>query len=218
MGYDASSGPFESVPALRMMFALKPDVVIFDADSGGSPRELFHMLVAVSQLPVLVIGSSSDDEDLVWYLDHGAAVYIPKPVSADLIAARVRSVLRRSEVRAPDVLRSGDITFDAGRREVRKRGEMISLTPTEFRLLGVLVRNNGRPCSRRQLLAEVWGPDFVSCTHYLTLYIGYLRSKLEDDPRRPKLLLTEWGMGYRLVAAEAAAEARPAGSPAVAAS
>lgn len=217
LGFDSGTAPFDSVLALRGVFSTKPDVIVFDADSYRAPKDLFRLLVDVSQLPVFVIGSALESEDLVWYLDQGAAFYVVKPVSANLIAARLNSVLRRHDQNPPSgPTRFGDITMDEERREVRKGGNPVMLTPTEFNLLAVLAENVDKPCSRRMLLERVWGEDFIGCSHYLRLYMGYLRHKLEDDPRSPCLLLTEWGIGYRLVSKPSGRRALPAGVPAAA--
>lgn len=198
--------------------SLQPDVIIFDSDADHGARELFRSLVDVSQLPVIVVGSAHDRDDLIWYLDRGAAAYVLKPVSANVIAARAKSFVRRQEnSRVERVLNCGDISIDVGRHEVRRDGQITSLTPTEFRLLEVLVENADMACNQRMLLKRVWGPDFVNCAQYLRLYIGYLRSKLEDDPRNPRLLITEWGMGYRLVSDPAGRQRRVRGRRAAAA-
>jgi two-component system KDP operon response regulator KdpE len=179
---------------------VQPDVIVFDADAEAAPRDLFNTLLSVCQLPVLVMGSGLNSDELVWYLDGGAAAYVPKPVSANAIAARVKSLLRRRDPEmAPGTVTFGNVAVDRERREVRRDGRILTLTPTEFRLLDVLLENADRPCGQRLLLQRVWGEDYIGYKHYLRLYIGYLRSKLEADPANPRLLVTEWGVGYRLV-------------------
>ena len=109
-------------------------------------------------------------------------------------------MLRRWAALEPsEVLRVGSLEIDADHYQVRKAGKPIALTPTEFRVLRVLAENVGKPCSHKMLLERVWGEDFGQCSHYLRLYVGYLRQKIEDDPKKPRHLLTEWGIGYRLV-------------------
>lgn len=205
LGYDSRSAPFDPVLALRSVFAVKPDAVIFDADADNGARRVFRMLADVSQLPIVVVGSALGEDDLVWYLEGGAASYIQKPTSPSVIAAHVKNLIMRTEAVAnPAVAVCGNVTIDIGRREVRKNGAVVSLTPTEFRLLEVLLDNADRSCGKKMLLSRVWGEAFDSCTHYLSLYMGYLRTKLEDNPRKPTLFLTEWGHGYRMVTAERA--------------
>jgi two-component system KDP operon response regulator KdpE len=200
LGFDARPGPFESISALRAVFATQPDAIVFDADAQAAPRDLFATLVSVSQLPTLVIGAGTEVDELIWYLDAGASGYVPKPVSANAVAARLNSVLRRRDSTATNgVVNLGHVQFDKERRELRRDGETLTLTPTEFKLLEVLLENADRPCNQRMLLRRVWGEDFVGCRHYLRLYVGYLRSKLEANPAEPKTLITEWGVGYRLV-------------------
>jgi two-component system KDP operon response regulator KdpE len=206
------------VSALKGIITGKPDVVIFDADGPRPARDVFLLLAGIPDVPVMVIGSGLETSELVWYLDQGAATYVVKPVGAGLVASRVNSLLRRREEKPSSngSRRFGNVTIDFARREVVKNGRPIMLTPTEFHLLEVLTDNADRPCSRRLLLEKVWGEDFIGCSHYLRLYVGYLRSKLEDDPRDPKLLLTQWGVGYRLVSAPAGNAAAPIGLPAAA--
>lgn len=197
-GYETAPSASELTLALRSLFAFKPDAVVFDA-SGKGCRELFRLLVKVSELPLVVLGGGSSEDDVVWYLEEGAADYVKKPVTPAVLSARLANVLRRSaQVAQRGLIRVASLTIDLDRREVRRNGYTVSLTPTEFRLLRVLAENPGRACSQRMLLERVWGEDFLGCSNYLRLYIGYLRQKLEDDPRKPELLVTEWGHGYRL--------------------
>ena len=200
MGYESAPAASEQTLALRALFAFKPDALILETGENGDDHSLFRLLAQVSQLPVVVLGNASSPDELVSYLEEGAAEYLPRPVSATLLSARLGAILRRrSPEPARGVVRVGNVEIDLEARRVRKRGRVVPLTPTEFRLLQVLAENAGRPCSRNYLLAQVWGEDFSACSHYLRLYIGYLRHKLEDNPHKPRALLTEWGHGYRLV-------------------
>ncbi len=198
-GYESSPSASEAGLALRAAFSFKPDAIVLDVESGEDSRELFKLLTNVSQIPTIVLGDSDTGDDLVWYLEEGAAAYLTRPVSPALLAARLATVFRRSGQASPNgVIHAGSISIDVARRQVQKNGITVSLTPTEFRLLQLLSEHAGRPCSQQMLLEQVWGKDFVHCTHYLRLYMGYLRHKIEDDPRAPRLLVTEWGIGYRL--------------------
>lgn len=200
-GYEAAPAAGEIALALRALIAFKPDVIVFDSAGGERSREVFRLLERVSQLPILVQGSDTTGDEMVGYLDEGAAGYLLKPVTPTLLAARVASILRRAPKPTENgVIQAGSVSLDLERRQIYRDGSRIALTPTEFKLLRTLAEHSGRPCSQKFLLQRVWGEDFSSCTHYLRLYIGYLRQKLEDDPKKPKLLVTDWGHGYRLVA------------------
>ena len=200
-GYESSSSAGEVALVLRAVFALKPDAVVLDVGSGEESREHFKLLERVAQIPILVLGDGRAGDDLVWYLEEGAVAYLPKPVSPNLVAARLATVLRRAANSAPNgTITAGNIALDLARHQVKRNGQIVPLTPTEFRLLQILAEHAGRPCSQRLLLEGVWGEGFGNCAHYLRLYMGYLRQKLEADPKNPRLLITEWGIGYRLVA------------------
>ena len=205
-GFEASPSASDLSLALRSLFAFKPDALVLDVEKLKGARDLFRLLERVAPIPIFVLGNGASGDDAVWYLEEGAADYLQKPVSPALLAARMGAVLRRMQDRPSDSYVVGDLEIDVGRRQVTKAGKPVALTPTEFALLAVLVENAGRACSHRYLLQRVWGEDFQHCSHYLRLYIGYLRNKLEDDPRNPRLLLTEWGVGYRLANAQPAAE------------
>jgi two-component system KDP operon response regulator KdpE len=165
----------------------------------------------------LVQGDDASGDEMIAYLDLGAVGYVPRTASPALMSARIGSVLRRAPQASENgVVNAGNVVLDLERRQIQKDGLRVSLTPTEFKLLKTLAEHSGRPCSQKFLLQQVWGDDFVSCTHYLRLYIGYLREKLEDDPKKPRLIVTDWGHGYRLVAEQGRARS-PAMQPARAA-
>jgi two-component system KDP operon response regulator KdpE len=217
LGYEASASAGDITTALRSLIAFKPDVMIFNAGQGEDSRELFRLLERVSQLPILVQGDDPTGDEMIAYLDLGAVGYVPRSSSPALLSARIGSVLRRSpQANENGVIHAGNVALDLERRQIQKDGLRVSLTPTEFKLLRTLAEHSGRPCSQKFLLQQVWGEDFVSCTHYLRLYIGYLREKLEDDPKKPRLIVTDWGHGYRLVAEQGRARS-PALQPARAA-
>ena len=201
LGYETAPSANELTLALRSLFTFKPDIIVLDAGTAPGSKDLFRLLDEVSQLPIIALGDGRAKDDVIWYLEEGAIDYLVKPVSPSLLAARMGAVLRRTNRELPpETIRIGGLEIDMDRYQVRNNGAAVSLTPTEFKLLQTLAENQGRPCGHRMLLERVWGKDFVYCAHYLRLYIGYLRQKLEDDPKNPRLLLTEWGVGYRLVA------------------
>ncbi len=154
-------------------------------------------------MPIIVLSARTDESDKVAALDAGADDYITKPFGVAELLARMRANLRRvrSGRAAPDaIVRFGDVEVDLAARVVTKRDVEVHLTPIEYRLLGVLIANAGRVLTHPYLLREVWGPTHSESTHYLRVYMGNLRQKLEDDPAQPKHIVTETGVGYRLLA------------------
>jgi two-component system KDP operon response regulator KdpE len=141
--------------------------------------------------------------------EAGADDYLVTPIRPVELSARLRAVLRRtadSPVRQQhsDTLVAGDLEIRLNEHKVYRHGNIIDLSPMEFRLLTVLVKETGRAVSHAKLIANVWGPEYVDCRHYLRLYVKYLRSKIETDPKNPRLVLSEWGVGYRFEPAAAA--------------
>ncbi|MGK8511106.1 response regulator [Nocardia asiatica] len=187
--------------ALRAAADRHPDVVILDLglpDMDGI--EVLAGLRGWTSAPVIVLSARTDSTDKVEALDAGADDYVTKPFGMDELLARLRAAVRRgttdSDASAP-VVTTDSFTVDLAAKKVTKRGEAVHLTPTEWGMLEMLVRNRGKLVGRRELLREVWGPSYATETHYLRVYLAQLRRKLEDDPSRPKHLLTEAGMGYR---------------------
>jgi two-component system KDP operon response regulator KdpE len=183
---EAFTGP---APALAII-----DLGLPDRDG----VELIRELRTWTMLPLLVLSARSAEPEKVAALDAGADDYLSKPFGVLELQARVRALLRRQKVGAGDtVVEFGSIRIDRVHRNVTRDGTAIHLTPIEYRLLGVLLANAGRVLTHRQLLNEVWGPGHAERGHYLRIYIGHLRQKLEADPARPRYLLTETGVGYR---------------------
>jgi two-component system KDP operon response regulator KdpE len=180
----------------------KPDLLIVDLGL------LIRDVRGWSSVPIIVLSARSDELDKIAALDAGADDYLTKPFGTGELLARVRVGLRRQRGQAAGgasdhageaAFRFGDVEVDRAARVVRRAGESVHLTPTEYRLLGVLVANAGRVMTQRQLLREVWGPSHQDQGHYLRIYMGHLRHKLEADPAQPKHLLTETAVGYRLL-------------------
>ena len=189
----------------------KPDLVMVDL---GLPDldgvEVVKRIRAWSALPILILSARSAEADKVAALDAGADDYVTKPFGVGELTARLRVALRHAAhcatPGAGGILRFGNIEVDLERRLVRADGSEVHLTPIEFRLLGCLARHGGMVLTHRHLLREVWGPSYIDQSHYLRIYMKQLRHKLEQDPARPRFLLTETGVGYRL-----AGDAEPAG-------
>jgi len=180
-----------------------PDVVILDL---GLPDvdglQVIRRLREWSKVPVIVLSARGQEGDKVAALDAGADDYVSKPFAVGELLARLRVALRHAAAgeSGEPTFTVGDLTVDQIKRQVRVDGREVHLTPIEYRLLTLLVRHSGRVVSQRQLLKEVWGPGQTEQTHYLRVYMGTLRRKLEKDPARPRYLLTEPGVGYRLAA------------------
>ncbi|MDP9367785.1 MAG: winged helix-turn-helix domain-containing protein, partial [Chloroflexota bacterium] len=175
------------------------DVLVLDLVMPG--MDGFAVLREVrlwSRLPIVVLSARDREGDKVAALDLGADDYLTKPFGMGELLARLRAVLRRLPPMDEPFLATGDVTIDLARRLVTRRGEAVHLTPTEYDLLRVLAANAGKVLTHRQLLERVWGPHVAANSPQLRVYVNYLRRKLEDDPARPKLLLTEPGVGYRL--------------------
>lgn len=179
----------------------KPDLLVLDLGlPDGDGLDVLREVRAWSQVPVVVLSARGDEADKIAALDAGADDYLTKPFGVGELLARVRACTRR---RTPGdetaEARFGDVAVDLTARVVRRAGEEVHLTPTEYRLLTTLLSHAGRVLTHRHLLREVWGPSHADSTHYLRTYMGQLRAKLEADPARPQHLLTETGVGYRLV-------------------
>jgi len=181
----------------------KPDLVLIDLGlPDGDGADMIRQLRMWSTVPVLVLSARSDEADKVAALDAGADDYLTKPFGIAELLARVRALLRRALRPLPDGparVSFGDVEVDLARRVVTRGSEPVHLTPIEFKLLGHLIANAGRVLTHRQLLAQIWGPSHVEHTHYLRVYMAGLRRKLEPDPGFPAHIVTESGVGYRLV-------------------
>ncbi len=196
--HDAETGKQGLVEAATR----KPDLVIVDLglpDTDG--LDVIRELRGWSDLPVIVLSARTQESEKVAALDAGADDYLTKPFGVSELLARIRAHLRRRNRGANEApqVSFGEVTVDLGLRQVTRAGAPVHLTPIEYRLLATLVRDAGRVLTHRQLLREVWGPSHVESSHYLRIYMAHLRQKLERDPAQPEHIVTETGVGYRLV-------------------
>jgi two-component system, OmpR family, KDP operon response regulator KdpE len=196
--YEVSTA-VDGASGLEAMARDRPDVLILDLglpDMDGT--EVIRGVRGWTSTPIIVLSAWGQESQKVAALDAGADDYVTKPFGMDELLARLRAAVRRASP-APDepVVAAGDFTVDLAAKRVTRGGGDVRLTPTEWQLLEVLVRNSGRLVSQRQLLHEVWGPGYETEGNYLRVFVAQLRRKLEPDPSRPRYLLTEAGMGYR---------------------
>ncbi|WP_263065929.1 two-component system response regulator KdpE [Dickeya dadantii] len=180
----------------------KPDLIILDLGlPDGDGIDYIRDLRQWSAIPVIVLSARTDEQDKINALDAGADDYLTKPFGIGELLARVRVALRRfstSQQETP-LITFSNVTVDLVNRQVMRDQQELHLTPIEFRLLSTLLASPGKVLTQRQLLNQVWGPNAVEHSHYLRIYMGHLRQKLEDDPARPRHFLTETAIGYRFM-------------------
>jgi two-component system, OmpR family, KDP operon response regulator KdpE len=199
-GYDVVAAP-DGAAAVTLAAKEHPDIVVLDL---GMPRlDGVGVILALrgwTSAPIIVVSGRTGSADKVEALDAGADDYVTKPFQIDELLARLRALGRRSSPAVTDpVVRFGDVVIDLAAKQVSRSGVRVHLTPTEWRMLEFLARNPGALVTRQTLFKDMWGTDQVSDSGYLRLYVSQLRKKLEGDPAHPRHLLTESGMGYRLV-------------------
>jgi two-component system KDP operon response regulator KdpE len=200
--YEVDAAP-DGRTALELAASRHPDVVVLDLglpDMDGV--EVIRGLRGWTRVPILVLSARHSSDEKVQALDAGADDYVTKPFGMDELLARLRAAVRRAEPVGTGedevtTVETDEFTVDLAAKKVNRRGRDVRLTPTEWHLLEVLVRNTGRLVSQKQLLQEVWGPSYGTETNYLRVYMAQLRRKLEADPSHPKHFVTEPGMGYR---------------------
>jgi two-component system KDP operon response regulator KdpE len=186
---------------LNQAIVFHPDIIILDLglpDCDG--HEVISKLREWTQIPIIILSVREQESEKITALDAGADDYITKPFSIGELLARIRVALRRS-VKTVDepILAFGEISLDIARRIVTLKGEELKLTPTEYEILKYMALKADRVVTQQQLLRAIWGPNHQEHTHYLRIYIGQLRHKIEADPTQPRYILTEAGIGYRLV-------------------
>jgi two-component system KDP operon response regulator KdpE len=190
--------------SLRPPQALILDLLLPD----GRGTDVCREIRGWSELPILLLSAVEDEREKIAALDAGADDYVTKPFSGDELLARLRAALRRIAPAGESTVTVGELTVDFVRRRVTVAGEPVALTPTEYDLLRLLARNAGRLLTHPTILREVWGPAYGEESNYLHVYVSQLRRKIEPDPTRPRYLLTQQGVGYRLVAPDELAVAR----------
>lgn len=197
-GYDVTTAS-DGAAALDAAIRTHPDLVVVDLGMPGlTGLEVIEALRGWTEVPILVVSGRSESWDKVEALDAGADDYVTKPFSADELLARLRALSRRTPSATDEpIVTFGDVVVDLSARVVTRAGVAVRLTPTEWRLLEVLVRHPDRLVTREFLLTRVWGPQYTTDTGYLRLYLSQLRKKLEPEPSSPRYLITESGMGYR---------------------
>lgn len=192
---------YRAEDGLRKAYRSHPDLVLLDVMMPGmSGWEVCRRLRELSDVPIIFLTARTEVKDVVKGLEMGADDYVVKPYENEELVARIRAHLRRS----PSTSMSEELVFDGGKfrinflnREVNVRGDIVHLTPKEFKLLGILAKNAGRVIPRQELVKEAWGPEYADATDSLKLYIHYLRQKVEVDAQTPEYVLTSRGVGYR---------------------
>ena len=195
--YEATSGADAVIQAVN----IKPDLIILDLglpDMDG--KEVVRRLREWSDIPILILTVCDQEKEKIDALDSGADDYITKPFSIGELLARIRVSMRRSaHTEDEPVIHCGDLSIDLAQRRVTVNAQEIKLTPTEYDILKILAQNSGKVLTHRQLLKAVWGNTYSEDTHYIRVYIGQLRRKIETNPTQPKYIITESGVGYRLM-------------------
>ena len=186
---------------LAMAASHQPDLILLDL---GLPDENGHLVLQKLREwytnPVLILSVQNSEDDIIKALDNGANDYLSKPFRTGELLARIRSAIRSSSMEeSQPVITCGDLQIDLAQRTVVKNGELVKLTATEFALMAMFARNEGKVLTHQYLLRDVWGPGYINQTQYLRVFIAQLRKKVESDPNRPELILTESGIGYRFV-------------------
>ena len=195
------SGAINAREGLMQAKTLNPDLILLDL---GLPDESGHDVLKKLRVwftkPIIILSVQSSEEDIVKALDNGANDYLVKPFRTGELLARLRSSLRTIQDTAPES--KSDLSIDLNTRVVKKNGEPVKLTATEYDLLALFVKNEGRVLTHQHLLREVWGPGHIEQSQYLRVFVNQLRKKIETEPNRPVYVITESGVGYRFVGKE----------------
>lgn len=189
---------------LRRVFSGRPNLVILDGNMPGmNGWEVCHRIRDMSDIPIIMVTVNGETSDRLRGFDFGADDYMTKPIDFAELLARIGAILRRCSIEmqeeVSDSYHFGEVEVDWRGHQVYVRGELVKLSPTEFKLLSCLMKNSGWIVTHEQLLQKVWGSNYVGDKSFVKLYIRYLRQKIEEDSRNPRLILTERGVGYRFV-------------------
>lgn len=197
-GYVVRTAP-NGESALEILSEEAVDLIVLDLGLPGiDGRDVIERVRSWSDLPIIVLTVRDSQEQKVASLDAGADDYVTKPFAMEELLARMRAVRRRAATEAPrSVLRFGDLEVDLAREAVRLQGELLHMTPTEYRLLEAMATHPGKLLTHSWLLQKAWGPRYAGESHYVRVYVQQLRRKLRDDPARPTFIITESGLGYR---------------------
>jgi two-component system, OmpR family, KDP operon response regulator KdpE len=198
LGHEARASATTLGLVLRSVEEVRPDTVLLNGVPNDELKILVRTLRARVSVDLIIMPQTHSEDDLVYYLEEGVTDYLPLPLTPRGLSARLDALHQRRNGREQPVIRFGETELDPANRAVYHNGAHIPLTPTEYRLLEVLLDNRGRACSHKNLLRAVWGPGFEDCEHYLRVYIRHIRHKLERDPANPRFLVTVRGIGYRL--------------------
>jgi two-component system KDP operon response regulator KdpE len=198
-GYVVDEAP-TGIGGIDRALELKPDLILLDLglpDVDG--KEVVSQIRTFSQAPIVILTVRNQEAEKIEALDGGADDYVTKPFSMGELLARIRVFLRRAaSIDDGPVLACGDLVVDVALHTVAVEGKMVKLTPTEFEILKMLALHAGKVLTHRQLLKAIWGPEYMDDTHYLRIYIGQIRRKIERNPSQPRYIITESGVGYRL--------------------
>jgi DNA-binding response OmpR family regulator len=191
----------DGVEGMRRVFSSRPDIVILDANIPKMDGwEVCRRIRDMSDIPVLMVTVNGQKSDKLKGFTLGADDYLPKPVDFHELVARVQAILRRTRTvtrdNKPSTFNNGDIEVDWGSRQVWVRGERVKLSPTEFKIMSCLIKSRGWIVTHEQLLEKAWGPNYIGDKSFVKLYIRYLRQKIEQDPHKPQIIMTERGVGY----------------------
>jgi DNA-binding response OmpR family regulator len=191
----------DGVEGMRRVFSSRPDIVVLDANIPKMDGwEVCRRIRDMSDIPILMVTVNGQKSDKLKGFTMGADDYLPKPVDFHELIARVQAILRRTRSNTrdnkPSTFNNGDIEVDWGSRQVWVRGERVKLSPTEFKIMSCLIKSRGWIVTHEQLLEKAWGPNYIGDKSFVKLYIRYLRQKIEQDPHKPQIIMTERGVGY----------------------